>query len=165
MTTPIDIEAADERELALARVLDAPRESVYRCWTDPELLPQWFCPAPWGVSRADLDVRAGGACNVTLRSPEGEEFPNNGIYLEVVPNEKLVFTDAYTRAWVPSEKPFMTAIVTFEEAPDGKTRYVARARHWSAEDRKAHEEMGFHEGWGKVAEQLEAVAKNLAAVA
>ena len=98
-----------------------------------------------------------------MRSPEGEEFPNPGIYLEVVPNEKLVFTDAYTEGWTPSEKPFMTGEVTFEDAGDGKTRYVARARHWSAEDRKAHEEMGFYEGWGKVAEQLEATARALSA--
>lgn len=165
MTTPIDIEANDERELVLARILDAPRGSVYRCWTDPEILPQWFCPAPWSVSRAELDLRPGGSCSVTMRSPEGEEFPNPGVYLEVVPNEKLVFTDAYTEGWQPSEKPFMTAVVTFEDAGDGKTRYVARALHWTVEDRKAHEEMGFHEGWGKVAEQLEAVAKSLAAVA
>lgn len=165
MTEVLDVQPQSQHELVLARILDAPRESVYRCWTEPTLFPQWFCPEPWTVSHAELDVRPGGQCNVTMRSPDGEEFPNPGIYLEVVPNEKLVFTDAYTRAWVPSEKPFMTAIVTFEEAPDGKTRYVARARHWSAGDRKAHEEMGFHEGWGKVAEQLEAVAKNLAAVA
>ena len=165
MAEILDVQPELQHELVLARILDAPRESVYRCWTEPTLFPKWFCPAPWSVARAELDVRPGGACNVTMRSPEGEEFPNPGVYLEVVPKEKLVFTDAYGAAWEPSEKPFMTAIVTFEDAPGGKTRYVARARHWNAEDRKAHEAMGFHEGWGQVAEQLEALAKSLAAAA
>ena len=67
--------------------------------------------------------------------------------------KRIVFTDAYTEAWVPSEKPFMTGIITFEDE-GGKTRYTARVRHWSAEDRKKHEEMGFHEGWSKATDQL-----------
>jgi hypothetical protein len=83
----------------------------------------------------------------------------------VVKNEKLVFTDAYTRAWEPSAKPFMTAIVTFADE-GGKTRYTARALHWTAEDRKTHEDMGFHQGWGQCADQLAALAgKNLAPLA
>src|SRR3546814_14765609 len=86
-----------------------------------------------------------------------------GVYLEVVKNEKIVFTDAYNRAWEPSDKPFFTGIVTFEDAKDekgdGKTRYTARALHWTAEDCEAHEKMGFHEGWGQVADQLAALAK------
>jgi uncharacterized protein YndB with AHSA1/START domain len=82
------------------------------------------------------------------------------VYLEVVPNERLVFTDAYTAAWEPSGKPFMTVVVTFEDV-GGKTRYTARVRHWSVEDREAHEKMGFHEGWGRCADQLAALAAGL----
>ena len=89
-----------------------------------------------------------------LRSPEGQEFPNRGVYLEVVKNERLVFTDAYTAAWEPSEKPFMTGILTFEKLGDGKTKYTARVRHWTVADREAHEKMGFHEGWAKATDQL-----------
>ncbi len=88
------------------------------------------------------------------RAPRATTIPNPGVYLEVVENEKLVFTDAYTTAWEPSEKPFMTAIVTFEDLGDGKTRYTARVRHWTVDDREAHEKMGFHEGWGQCADQL-----------
>ena len=95
-----------------------------------------------------------------MQGPEGQEVPNYGVFLEVVPNEKLVFTDAFVRAWEPSEKPFMVATVTFADEA-GKTRYVATARHWSVEDRKAHEAMGFHEGWGKTADQLEALARTI----
>ena len=88
-----------------------------------------------------------------MRSPEGAEFPNYGVYLDVVKNERIVLTDAYREAWEPSEKPFMTVIVTFEGV-DGKTRYTARARHWTVADREAHEAMGFHAGWATCAEQL-----------
>jgi uncharacterized protein YndB with AHSA1/START domain len=89
-----------------------------------------------------------------MRGPEGQEFPNDGVYLEVIPNQRLVFTDAFTSAWEPSDKPFMVAEVNFEDIGGGKTKYSARVRHWSVEDREAHEKMGFHEGWSQVAEQL-----------
>ncbi|WP_404423460.1 SRPBCC family protein [Thalassospira australica] len=147
-------------ELSLTRLLDAPREKLFRCWTDAELLKQWFVPNPWTIARAELDVRPGGSTLIVMKNPEGDEFPNPGIYLEIVENEKIVLTDAYTSAWVPSAKPFMTAIITFTDEGD-KTRYTAIARHWSEEDRKAHKEMGFHEGWGICADQLEKLAQSL----
>ncbi len=150
----------ETHELSLTRLLDAPREKLFRCWTDAELLKQWFVPKPWTIVRVDLDVRPGGSTLIVMKNPEGDEFPNPGIYLEIVENEKIVLTDAYTSAWVPSAKPFMTAIVTFADEGD-KTRYTAIARHWSEEDRKAHEEMGFHEGWGICADQLEKLAQSL----
>jgi uncharacterized protein YndB with AHSA1/START domain len=148
-------------ELVLERILDAPRDKLYRCWTEPELMVRWFTPAPWSTASAETDVRAGGSNLVVMRDPDGNEYPNRGVYLEVVPNEKIVFTDAFTEAWVPSEKPFFTGIITFEDAGNGRTRYVARARHWTEADRKAHEEMGFHSGWNAAANQLEELAKTL----
>lgn len=153
-------ESASERELVLTRLMDAPREKIFRAWTEPELLVQWFTPAPWKTVKAEVDVRPGGSSLIVMADPDGNEYPNPGIYLEVVPNEKLVVTDAYTSAWVPSAKPFMTAIITLEDE-DGKTRYTARALHWTVADREQHEAMGFHEGWGKCAEQLEALAKTI----
>lgn len=145
--------STSNHELVLTRIIDLPPRSLFRAWTEPELLKQWFCPRPWGVARATLDVRAGGICNVVMLSPEGQEFPNPGVYLEVVANRRLVFTDAYTEAWVPSAKPFMTGIIDFEDL-GGKTRYTARALHWTEADRDTHEKMGFHEGWGKATDQL-----------
>lgn len=149
-----------ERDLVLTRLIDAPREALYRAWTEPELLKQWFAPAPYTTPHAELDVRVGGANTVVMRSPDGNDIPCSGVYLEVVPNQRLVFTDAYTRAWEPSGKPFMTVILTFEDE-GGKTRYTARVRHWTAEDRETHEKMGFHQGWGQCADQLAALAAKL----
>lgn len=145
-----------DRELVLTRLIDAPREKLYRAWTEPELLKQWFAPRPWTTPVVELDVRPGGSVLFVMRSPEGQDMPNHGVYLEVVPNQRLVTTDAFTRAWEPSAKPFMLLIVTFEEE-GGKTRYTARVRHWTVEDKEAHEKMGFHEGWGICADQLAAL--------
>ncbi|NRP86349.1 hypothetical protein GFPCMMHI_02253 [Ensifer adhaerens] len=145
-------------ELSLTRIIDAPREKIFRCWTEAELLKQWFAPLPWTTSAAALDVRAGGSNSITMRSPEGEDYPNSGIYLEVVSNERLVFTDAFTSAWVPSAKPFMVGTIQLDDLGGGKTRYTATVLHWSAEDRDAYEKMGFHAGWGQCADQLAALA-------
>jgi uncharacterized protein YndB with AHSA1/START domain len=147
-----------ERELVLERMFDAPREKVYRAWTEPMLVKQWFAPLPWTTPGAALDVRPGGRTEIVMRDPDGKDYPSAGVYLEVVENEKLVFTDAFTAAWHPAEKPFMVAIITFEDV-GGRTRYTARVRHWSADDRKAHEEMGFHAGWGQCADQLAELLK------
>ncbi|MBC7710208.1 MAG: SRPBCC family protein [Rhizobacter sp.] len=147
-------------ELTLTRLIDAPREKLFRCWTEPVLLVQWFTPPPWKTIHAETDVRAGGASNIVMQGPDGSEIPNRGVYLEVVKNEKLVFTDAYTAAWVPSSKPFFTCVLAFEDEA-GKTRYTAKALHWTAEDCKAHEDMGFHQGWGVCTDQLAALAATL----
>ena len=152
---------ASDRELVLTRVIDVPREKLWRCWTEPKLMLQWFTPAPWKTIHAETDVRPGGSSYVVMQGPDGQEMPNRGVYLEVVKNEKLVFTDAYTRAWEPSGKPFFTGILTFEDAGPGKTKYTARVRHWTVADRDAHEKMGFHEGWGIATSQLEALAQKL----
>lgn len=161
MATKVDIAPNNDNELVMARIMDATPEQLFRVWTDPTLTPQWFCPKPWRAETTKMDLRPGGASVTTMYGPDGEVFPNAGVYLEVVPNEKLVFTDFFTEGWVPSENPMMTAVVTFEARPDGKTLYIARAGHPSAEKKAQHEQMGFEEGWGIVAEQLEALAKTL----
>ena len=153
-------ESASDRDLVLTRIIDAPREKLFRAWTDPVLLKQWFAPLPYTTPVAELDVRPGGANLVVMRDPSGNDLPNRGVYLEVVENERLVFTDAYTEAWQPSPKPFMTVILTFEDE-GGRTRYTARVRHWTAADRETHEKMGFHEGWGQCTDQLAALVARL----
>jgi uncharacterized protein YndB with AHSA1/START domain len=152
---------ASDRELVLTRVIDVPRETLWRCWTEPKLMVQWFTPPPWKTVHAETDVRAGGSSTIVMQGPEGQEMPNRGVYLEVVPHQKLVFTDAYTSAWQPSEKPFFTGILTFEDLGGGRTRYTARALHWTKEDCENHAKMGFHEGWGIATDQMTALAKTL----
>ncbi|KRB50768.1 polyketide cyclase [Rhizobium sp. Root708] len=144
----------DEHELVLVREFDAPREKIFKAWTDPVLMKEWFVPRPWSIAEAKLDVRPGGSNLIVMRSPDGQEFPNRGVYLEIVENEKIVFTDAFTSAWVPSQKPFFVAIILLEDLGNGRTKYTAKARHWTAADKEEHEKMGFHEGWGKCADQL-----------
>jgi uncharacterized protein YndB with AHSA1/START domain len=151
---------SDERELVLTRLIDVPRHQLFRCWTEPALIVQWFTPPPWKTIRAEMDVRPGGASCITMQGPDGSEVPHLGVYLEVVPDQRLVFTDAYTSAWQPSAKPFFTCVLTFEDEA-GQTRYTARARHWSAEDCAAHDKMSFHEGWGVATDQLAALAATL----
>jgi|SRR5579863_7569983 len=149
-----------DRDLVLTRIIDAPPDKVYRAFTEPALLKQWFAPLPYTTAVAELDVRPGGSNYIVMRTPDGNDMPNRGVYLEVVKNERLVFTDAFTKAWEPAAKPFMTVILTFENA-GGKTKYTALVRHWTKEDRELHEKMGFHKGWGQCADQLAALVAKL----
>jgi uncharacterized protein YndB with AHSA1/START domain len=152
---------APKYELSLTRVIDAPRHKIFKAWTTPELVKQWFAPLPWTTPHVEMDLRPGGASLFVMADPDGNEFPNRGVYLEVVENEKLVFTDAFTSAWVPSAKPFMVGTITLEDLGGGKTKYTATVLHWSEEDRLAHEKMGFHEGWGQCTDQLAALVAKL----
>lgn len=160
MSTAFEVVPANERELTLGRLLAAPPAALWRCWTEAELLRQWFCPKPWFVASAVIDVRPGGTSHVEMRGPDGEQNTHRGVYLEVVPQRKLVFTDAFVSAWEPSERPFISATILFEPEGTG-TRYTCRVGHWSVTERENHEKMGFHTGWGIVSDQLEAVAQGL----
>lgn len=158
MTTPKTTTSTSGRDLVLTRIINAPREKVFKAWTDPEQLKQWFAPKPWTTPAAETDVRVGGSNLIVMRSPDGKDFPNRGVYLDVVPNERLVVTDAFTKAWELSDKPFMTVILTFEDQ-GGKTKYTALVRHWTVADRERHEKMGFHGGWAMCTEQLAALVE------
>lgn len=152
----------EDRALSITRTLEAPRALVWRCWTEPELLKQWYCPKPWRVSEAKLDVRAGGASFVVMNGPNGEEQRLPGQYIEVIEAKRLVFSDAFVGDWRPgASKPFMVGYVELTDAPGGATLMVWGARHWSIEDRQAHEKMGFHQGWNAAAAQLNELAKSL----
>ncbi len=140
-------------DLVLERDIDVPVDLVWKAWTTPEHLKHWFVPRPWTITEVKMDLRPGGVFSSIMRSPEGQEFPNNGCVLEAVPNERLVFTDTLLAGFRPSPKPFFTAVLSL--APNGKgTRYTAVAIHGDEETRKRHEEMGFHDGWGTVVTQM-----------
>jgi uncharacterized protein YndB with AHSA1/START domain len=143
----------DGRDLILTRHYEAPPAALYKAWVDPDTIKQWFAPRPWAITHAQLEVRAGGSSYMIMSGPNGEEMPLRGTFLEVEPDRKIVFTDAYSKAWEPSETPFMTCIITFEPEGTG-TRYTARVRHFTVAAREEHEKMGFHQGWALCAEQL-----------
>ncbi|AVO36641.1 SRPBCC family protein [Pukyongiella litopenaei] len=147
--------------LTLERVLDAPVDKVWRCWTEPELVQRWFCPRPWQASNVRIDLRPGGEFSSTMTGPNGESFDTMGVFLEIEPRSRLVTTDAFRPGWRPGDRAFMVAEMTLDATNDGRTRYVARAMHWTADAREEHEKMGFHDGWGRAAEQLEDLAKSL----
>ena len=147
-------------DLVLERVVDVPRELVWRAWTNPEDLKQWFAPLPWRTVYCEIDLRLGGMFRTIMRSPEGQDFPNEGCYLDVVPNERLVWTDALRPGYRPSEKPFFTAVITLETHGTG-TRYTATALHRDVAGRTQHEAMGFHGGWSTALDQLVAHAHGM----
>lgn len=153
MTSPAGFTPNPALDLVLDRVIDVPPALVWKVWTTPEHLVHWFCPRPWSVSKCEIDLRPGGVFKTIMRSPEGQEHPNEGCYLEIVPNQRLVWTDALLPGYRPSPNPFMTASLVL--APHGQgTRYIATAMHRDEETRARHEEMGFLEGWGTVLTQM-----------
>lgn len=147
-------------DLKLERIVDVSPEKIYRAWTDPVGLKNWFCPKPWMVTHCEMDLRPGGRFITVMRSPEGQEFPNGGCFLELVPGKKLVWTDGLLEDYRPSPTAFMTAMLLLEPSGSG-TKYTAVAYHKTAEDRQKHEEMGFVQGWGIVLDQLTAYIKSL----
>jgi uncharacterized protein YndB with AHSA1/START domain len=158
MTSKTAIKPIATHELAITRLIEAPRELVFEVWT--QHLPEWWGPHGMTTPVCEMDLRPGGALRTVMRAPDGTEYPTAGVFLEVVRPERIVFTDAFDAGWTPSERAFMTAVITFEEV-GSKTRYTARALHWSAADRERHEQMGFHDGWGQSADRFEAVVARL----
>jgi uncharacterized protein YndB with AHSA1/START domain len=154
------MELDPKTDLSFTRTLAVPRSLVWECWTSPRHIPHFFVPRPHKVTDCDIDLRVGGRFNTTF-DVEGNVMENKGVYLEVLPEQKLVFTDAYTEGWKPAPDPFMTALLILSDSEDGGTVYTAIARHRSPETREAHEKMGFFDGWGTVVTQLEDYAKGL----
>lgn len=145
-------------DLVLERVVDVPPALVWEAWTKPEHLRHWFTPKPWTVAHCEVDLRPGGTFRTIMRGPDGEEHDIAGCYLEIVPQQRLIWTDALLPGYRPSANPFFTAIVELEPSSKG-TRYTATAIHRDEDGRKKHEEMGFHQGWGTVLDQLVEYAK------
>lgn len=160
----IDLPLPDPKvDLVLERVVDVPRSLVWKAWTEPEHLMKWFTPAPWRTVACEIDLRPGGMFRTVMQSPEGQDYPNLGCYLDVIDGERLVWTNALEPGFRPARplqgpqkecaELIFTAAITLADHGSG-TRYVALAMHRSEAERRSHEEMGFHEGWGKALDQL-----------
>jgi uncharacterized protein YndB with AHSA1/START domain len=159
-----------ELDLMFERIIDVPRELVWAAWTIPEQLKQWFCPWPWQTVDCEIDLHPGGIFRTTMLSPEGQEFPNLGCYLEVIPNEKLVWTNSLEPGFRPAKLTAddkehacgnfaMTAVISLAPNANGTT-YSALVMHADKESRLEHEKMGFQEGWGAALDQLVTMIKN-----
>ena len=156
-------------DLVLERTLNAPRDLVWRALTDTELLKRWFAPRPYEISEFELDLRPGGIFRMRMVGPDGFDTGHGvpGCVLEVVERERLAWTSALGPGFRPAEmgeacESFpMTAVMSLEDAGEGKTLYRAVALHKNAADRDMHAQMGFHEGWGTCASQLEELAGEL----
>ncbi|MEZ6022577.1 MAG: SRPBCC domain-containing protein [Hyphomonadaceae bacterium] len=147
-------------ELVLELTLDAPRDKVFRCWSEPALLQQWFAPKPWIITEVNHEFRPGGRSDIVMQSPEGERYPNYGVFLDIVPNQKIVMTDAFTQGWIPQGRPFMVAEVTFEDASASRPS-IAPWRGTGTKRPEEHEAMGFHPGWTQCAMQLQELAQRI----
>lgn len=147
------------RDLTIGRIIRAPRAAVWRAWTDPERFAQWWLPAPTIGRVVTMHVVPGGALETEMSEDGGPFVPHlSACYLAVEPESRLVFTNALTGGWRPAEHPFITAVITFRDHPDG-TDYAAHVMHANAPDRARHEELGFHDGWGTVTAQLAALVE------
>ena len=141
-------------DLEIVRLVAAPRAKVWRAWSDPEIIKQWWCPKPWTTEVRAFDFRSGGAFHTFMSGPDGGESDNPGVFLEVVPMERIVWTSMLVEGWRPGTPWLaMTGIFILEDEGAG-TRYTARCLHKDGEDRKKHADMGFFDGWGTVADQL-----------
>ncbi len=157
--------ADPELDLVLERIVDVPRALVWRAWTQPEHLVKWFCPLPWKTTDCRIDLQPGGLFQTTMQGPEGPGFTNTGCWLQVVDQELLVWTGVLGPGFRPQPKelfaavPFMmTAVIALADV-EGGTKYTAIVRHGDVASRQAHEQMGFHAGWGKALDQLVEHAK------
>ncbi|HYA59050.1 MAG TPA: SRPBCC family protein [Burkholderiaceae bacterium] len=165
MLRPISVVPDPKLDLLLERVVDVPREHVWAAWTRPELIKKWFTPAPWQTVDCEIDLRPGGIFRTVMRGPQGQEFANTGCYLELIENERLIWTGALqpgyrppARNAVPEDSFLMTAAILLQ-ARGKATQYKALVLHGDEPSRIKHEKMGFHEGWGKALDQLVALAK------
>lgn len=161
-------QAGTRLDLHFSRIIAVPRALVWRAWTEPALLKPWFCPLPWTTIDAEIDLRPGGIFRTTMRSPEGREFPNLGCYLEVVPEQRLVWTNTLLPGFRPApmgetcgseDAAFLfTAMIELADHAGG-TGYSATVIHADEASCQKHAAMGFEAGWGAALDQLVAMVK------
>ncbi len=160
MSASVTVKATDT-EIVLTRDFDAPRETVFRAWTDPAWLARWWAPAGFTTPHIEVDLRVGGRFHYCMRSPDGSDYWGVGMYREIVPPERIVYVDSFAdeeghpvspaRYDVGADHPDETIVeVTFEELAGG-TRVILR--HAMAATVTARE--GAVQGWSEMLERLD----------
>ena len=143
-------------DFAIERFIDAPTRLVWEALTKPEHLKEWYMPRGFGrVARAEMDVRPGGIFSIDIAAPDGQEFPNLGCFLDVVPRQRLVWTSMLFPGYRPAvfDDIPITAIVTMEAVGSG-TRYVFTALHRDEADLEKNKATGWQEGTEIAIDQL-----------
>jgi uncharacterized protein YndB with AHSA1/START domain len=145
-------EAATAQEITFTRVFDAPRELVWKAWTEPERLAQWFGPRGWTnpLENITMDVRPGGAFRIVSVSEDGSEMPSVGVYREVVEPERLVLEEPAGDAWHESA----VSVVTLTDLGDGRTEMVMRSTIHTTDEMRRHAEAGMADSLDRLAEFL-----------
>jgi uncharacterized protein YndB with AHSA1/START domain len=152
---------ADPKDLVISRLVRAPRAALWRAWTDPALLKQWWCPRPWTTEVRAFDLRAGGAFHTFMQGPDGGTSDNPGCFLEVVPQARIVFTSLLTAEWRPAT-PWLAFTAAISMADEGAgTRYIATVMHPDQATSDRHAELGFFDGWNTGITQLDDFALQL----
>ena len=141
-------------ELKLTRLIDASPDKVFRCWTDPELIPAWFCPPPWGVSKAEVDLRPGGAYLYGWQHPDGRYFEIGGTYKEITPHSEIKHVERFNGA----ESQCVLRLV---EA-NGKTAMTLTMDFGSKEVRDAAFATGMATGMERSYQRLDEIAAEAA---
>ncbi len=137
MTETYQHEPDPRFDLVLERIIDVPPSAVWRAWTDPEWMVQWFTPAPWKTASAKVDLRPGGIYSATMQSPEGETMPEMaGCIIEAIENEKLVWTSTMGPGYRPNPLPdpeswHFTAVITMEPWNCWSTSPSCCAARWA----------------------------------
>jgi uncharacterized protein YndB with AHSA1/START domain len=147
--------ANNSSELTISRLIPAPPATVWQAWSQPQHLAKWWIPAPIECQVVKLDLLPGGGFQTRMREGDGAFQPHvDACFLEVVTQQRLVWTTQLTEGWQPAE-PWLalTAIISFEPS-DGGTLYHCRVLHKTLADAQKHEELGFHPGWGATIDQL-----------
>ncbi len=150
MKPPFD----DERDLRISRIIKAEPSVIWSAWTNPRAFEQWWVPAPGRCKVIEFDPRPGGALHTNYAEADGDFGPHlEACFLEVVENERLVFTNALVKGWRPAQHAFITAIVELKRVAGG-TEYSSHVMHKDREERDKHQRLGFEDGWGTVIAQL-----------
>jgi uncharacterized protein YndB with AHSA1/START domain len=158
--------AVDARlDIVLEREVTATPALLWRILTEPEHIKAWATPRPWMTVECEMDARPGGIFRTLMRSPEGEQSTNLCCVLDVVDQQRIVWTNALLPAFRPAPAPGIVPFITaeFTLQPHGRgTRYVAHVMHRDETDRQRHIDIGFHDGWNTVVTQMIAVAERIA---